>query len=503
MSKSIRTRFAASLFANFLRSMVSFLTGFLLARWLGPEEYGRMVFLLASFAAFRQLLDMGTSSAFFTFLSRKPRGKRFVRTFWGWVACQLTVTLALVCLLLPDTVVRLVWVGETRTMAVLALIASFTQGIVWASAAQMAEASRETVRLQFLNTTVVLVHLCVLVALWYWELLAIPLIFAALIIEWCVAAWVASRMYRTLEEPAAEENLRHILREFLAYCGPMIPFVWLGFAHDFADRWMLQHWGGAVEQAYFGVAQQFSAVALLATSSIMGVLWKEAAEAAYRNDNPRLQYLYSKVARILYFVAAATACGVMPWSRDLLRLTVGDAYVGGAMTLMLMLLYPLHQALGQIGGTLLYATANIRLYVRLNLLVMTVSLAIAYFMLAPPDAIIPGLGLRSEGLAWKMLLVQVVAVNLLLWFIARTFTWKYEWGFQVVVLAICASLGWGIHLLVKGLFTDNVSVPAQLLIAAVGYVVSLIAIVAIRPSLAGLSRAELGQLLELRGKTAL
>ena len=498
MSTSIRTRFTASFLANFLRSIVSFLTGLLLARWLGPEEYGRMVFLLASFAAFRQLLDMGTSSAFFTFLSRKPRSARFVRTFWAWVACQLVMTLLLVSLLLPDTLIRQIWVGETRTLVAMA---SFTQGVVWASAAQMAEASRETVRLQRLNTIVVLIHLCVLIGLWHWELLAIPLVFAALIVEWGMAARVASRMYRTQEDPGVPEDSRRIFREFLGYCGPMIPFVWLGFAHDFADRWMLQHWGGAAEQAYFGVAQQFSAVALLATSSIMGVLWKEVAEAAHRNDNQRLQYLYSKAARILYFVAAATACGLLPWSGELLELTVGENYAGGAMTLMLMLLYPMHQSLGQIGGTLLYATANVRLYVRLNLFVMAASLVVAYAMLAPPDAFVPGLGLRSQGLAWKMLLVQGVSVNLLLWFIARKFGWKFDWEYQVVVLTVCAVLGWATHQLVAVMFADVRNIPAQLLIASVGYGVSLLIIVAIRPGLAGLSPVELSQLLRFRGKT--
>lgn len=506
MSTSVRTRFAASFLANFLRSLISFLTGLLLARWLGPSEYGRMVFLLASFAAFRQLLDMGTSSAFFTFLSQKPRSARFVRTFWYWLACQLALSLLLVCLLLPDTLVRQLWVGESRTLAALALLASFMQGTAWTSASQMAEACRETVRLQRLSTMIVLVHLGVLAALWYWELLAIPLVFAALIVEWGVAAWLASRLYRMQEAPCQEETesargVRAIVREYLAYCGPMIPYVWLAFLHDFADRWMLQHWGGAAEQAYFGVAQQFSAVALLATSSIMAVLWKEVAEAAHRKDKQRLQYLYSKVTRILYFVAAATACGLLPWSGELLKLTVGEVYAGGTVTLMLMLLYPVYQALGQVGGTLLFATANVRLQVRLNVFVMMASLIVAYVMLAPPDAFFPGLGMRSQGLAWKMVLVAGVSTNLMLWFIARTFGWKFEWGFQAVVLTVCASLGWATYLLVTIAFADVWNAAMQMLVAGLGYGTLLFLAALIRPDLAGLSPADVRQLIRFRAKS--
>jgi O-antigen/teichoic acid export membrane protein len=506
VSTSIRTRFAASFLANFVRGLVSFLTGLLLARWLGPSEYGRMVFLLASFAAFRQLLDMGTSSAFFTFLSQKQRSARFIRIFWYWVAGQLALSLLLVCLVLPDMLIQQIWVGETRTLVVLALMASFMQGVVWTSASQMAEACRQTVRLQRLNTMIVLMHPCVLVALWYFEQLAIPLVFTALIVEWSVAAWFAARIYRTQADSCQEESggalsIRAIAREYLAYCGPMIPYVWLAFAHDFADRWMLQHWGGAAEQAYFGVAQQFSAVALLAISSIMGVLWKEVAEAAHRNDNQRLQYLYSRTTRILYFVAAATACGLLPWSGELLKLTVGEVYAGGAVTLMLMLVYPVYQALGQVGGTLLYATANVRLQVRLNVFVMAASMIAAYVMLAPPEAFIPGLGMRSQGLAWKMVLVAGVSTNLLLWFIARTFGWKFEWVFQVVVLTVCASLGWAAYLLVTVALSDLRNIAMQMLIAGIGYSAFLIAAVRCWPALAGLSPTELRRLVRFREKS--
>ncbi len=64
---SVKKRFFISLLVNIFRGAISFTTGVLLARWLGPEEFGNMAFLLSSFLAFRQLLDMARSSAFFLF----------------------------------------------------------------------------------------------------------------------------------------------------------------------------------------------------------------------------------------------------------------------------------------------------------------------------------------------------------------------------------------------------------------------------------------------------
>ncbi|MBK9521661.1 MAG: hypothetical protein IPO13_08645 [Rhodocyclaceae bacterium] len=82
MTHSLRQRFAASFTANVVRSGISFATGLLLARWLGPADYGRMAFLLASFFAFRGLSDMASSSAFFTFLSQRQRSRRFISYYW-------------------------------------------------------------------------------------------------------------------------------------------------------------------------------------------------------------------------------------------------------------------------------------------------------------------------------------------------------------------------------------------------------------------------------------
>lgn len=70
----------------------------------------------------------------------------------------------------------------------------------------------------------------------------------------------------------------------------------LGFLLEFADRWMLQSWGGANEQAYFSISQQFSAIALLATASVMNILWKEVAEAHHQQDANRVKMLYQRAS---------------------------------------------------------------------------------------------------------------------------------------------------------------------------------------------------------------
>jgi O-antigen/teichoic acid export membrane protein len=492
MLPTLANRFTISLVTNLFRSGISFATGMLLARWLGPDDYGRMAFLLASFMAFKQLFDMATSSAFFTFLSQRIRSKQFVRYFWYWVGVQFVVSLLLVALFLPESILQIVWKGEEKTLIVLALVATFMQQHVWRIASQMAEASRETIRVQKLSILVTLIHLGVVISLLWLGELTIPLIFIALIVEWSIAGWVAAKMYQQQTKLASGhvvDTPKSVLKEFWHYCLPFIPYAWLGFAHDFADRWMLQHWGGSGEQAYYAVAQQFAAVALLATSSILRIFWKEIAEAQHQGDTAKVEQLYLKVSRGLFFVGAVVAGGLIPWSEEIISVVLGDAYIAGSITLTIMFLYPVHQSMGQIGGAMFYATEKTRVQVILGLTLLIVGLAVVYFMLAPETMTVPGLGLASQGLAIKMVVLQLIGVNIQAYVIARIFGWRYEWFYQLAGLSLVITLGYLAKVVTSPLLSDFVAI--QFVTSGLVYLMMISTLIYFLPWLAGLTRKEI------------
>lgn len=492
----ITSRVIVSFVANLVRSGLMFATAILLARWLGPTDYGRMTFLFAAFAAVRGMLDMGSSTAFFTLLSRRPRSRRFIQIFWSFIAIQVAVALLFLLVLLPDSLVSALWAGESRILLALAFLAAFMQGTVWTLAVQMAEASRKTIRVQQINTAVIVVHLVVVVVLALAGELAIPLVFAALIAEWAAAAWLASRLYAAHISDNTMQDMdldtpRSVFREFFIYCVPLVPTMFLGFVHDFADRWMLQTWGGAKEQAYFSVAQQYSAVALIATVSVLRILWKEIAEAHHQQDMERVRKLYQRASRMLFFVGAFLAGGLQPVTREILSLTVGEAYLSGTVTLAIMMLYPVHQSMGQIGGTMLFATGYTKAYALCSSVSILVSLVVVYFVLAPASAPVPGLQLGAEGLALKLVCVQVFSVNLLSWVIARKFGWHFDWSYQVFALAGCVGLGWVTYFVTWQVLIENELLLLKLPLMATLYTGLVVIYVYFFPSLLSMTRREL------------
>jgi len=93
-------------------------------------------------------------------------------------------------------------------------------------------------------------------------------------------------------------------------------------------------------------------------------------------------------------------------------------------------LYPIHQSLGQINASYFYATAQTKLYSNLSIIMMMTTIPITYFVLASPSATVPGLGLGSVGLALKVVVLQIIWVNIFSYFISKLSRWRFDFLYQ-------------------------------------------------------------------------
>lgn len=489
---AVRSRFLFTLCANLGRSFLSFATGMLLARWLSPENYGRLAFLLGTFLAIRQLLDMGASTAFFTFMSQKPRTRRFFYAYFGWMLLQIVIATLLIGLLLPAGWVNVIWHGESRLLVLLAFFAVFMQNSMWPAIQAAGEAHRRTIRVQGTGVGIAALHLLAVALMWWSGVLGLAAIFIAIVIEYIVAFFAVRGAIEFAAEDADEPaGAAGLFRKYLVFCVPFIPYAWVGFAYDFADRWLLQKFGGSAQQAFYAVSAQFANVALLATSSILAIFWKEVAEAHYRGDHVRTGMLYQRVSRMLFFAGAALAGYFTFWTPELVHLLLGDAYASAAFTLSLMFLLPVHQSMGQIGDTLLFATERGRLQAMIGMGFMLVSIGVTYVLLAPRIGPFDGPQLGANGVALKMLAMQFLRVNVIMLVICRLSGWRVDWVYQPASLGGCLLLGWLAHAAASHLADGGGSAIVAMALGAVFYGLLLLALLFAWPRLTGFSRDDL------------
>jgi len=486
-----------SLVATIVRSGIAFVTGLLIARALGPGAYGTMMFLLGTAAAYKMLSDPGSSTAFFTFHAQRERSREFNRIYSIWLGAPIVLAIGAIALVPNEWLVR-IWRGAPRHLIALAFLAAFAQMTVWATFAQMAEARRLTREAQLLAVCAVAAHLVLAAFAWWLDRVSVELVLGAVIVEWGIGSVLLSRRLHYASAAPGEDTPAVVLSEFWRFCAPFVPYAIIGFCYEFADRWLLQAYGGSAHQGYYAAAAQFGAVAAMANAAVINVYWKEMAEAHYQGRADAVARLHRRVTRGLFFVSAGISGLLVPWSAELVEVLLGPDYRGGVSTFAIMLFYPVHQTLGQVNGTTAFATQSVTGYVAIGSIAMLFGIVASYIALAPATAPIPGFGLASVGLALKMVLTQVVTVNVISYYLTRKLGLAFDWIYQPVVTV--ATIGMG----VMSRVLSELAVGSQIVwlapaIALVLYGLLLGSVIWSWPSLAGLSRSEVVSALRLAG----
>ena len=502
-STDVSTRFLASVASNGVRAVLAFVSGLLVARGLSPSSYGDLWFLIGSFAAVRTLLDLGTSNAFFTLISKRRRTQQFYLFYFGWEAVQFGLAILFIAVL-PQSLFGGIWLGSSRGVVLLAFLAVFLQQQVWQTVSQIGEGSRKSVRVQVMNISIAVAHLGLIVLLLLLRAVSVELVLWLLAGEYLAASSVAYWFLRGEEKSGSEDgaapfSFAEMAREYSSYCKPLVLLSVASFLYFFGDRWLLQRFGGGLQQGYFQIASQFATVSLLATTSILSIFWKEIAEAHADQRHARVASLYRKVFRGLVMVSAILSGLLIPWTREIVLVVLGRPYLMATPVLAIMFLYPISQSMGQINGTMFLASGRTSTHTTLTVLGMLVSIPVTYFLEAPrSDAVLPGLGLGALGMGIKMVVLGFASVGLQGWVLARKGGWKFDWLFHLVSILGVIALGYACKLvtaLVWNLSETTVpSLTGPAVFCFLLYGTSILLLIRTLPWLVGMERKEIAAL---------
>lgn len=376
-----KKRYIVSFVTNFLKAGLGAVTSFIIARELGPNDTGRLFFLLGTFASLRNLLDLGSSSAFFTFISKENRSQKYIFGFLVWTFFQLILSLFLVSVVLPDYVLKTIWVGESKLLIILALLASFMMNQFWQVASYIGEASRKTKQVQIISLATTAIHLVAILLLIYSFEFGLYTIFTLISIEWFIAGVFCIKLHTC--SSFSTYSLKANIVSYKNYCLPLLPYILISIFFEFFEKWMLQSFSGSAHQAYFGLAMRISSVGLLATTSLLKVFWKEGAELKRMNDFENLNKLLHQALFFLYSFSFFIVSVFLPITGYLFYFLLGEQYMNGHLTFFILLFYPIHQTLGQVLGTFVYSSELTRSYSIISSIITVINMGVTYLILAP------------------------------------------------------------------------------------------------------------------------
>ena len=300
----------------------------------------------------------------------------------------------------------------------------------------MAEASKKTLPLHVISITTNIMHLVVIIYFWFFNINSLSFIFIIIATEWLIAGFLASRLYIYGINNSDNDNILYIIKKYYKFCLPLFPYTILTFFYSIGDKWMLQNWSGSVEQSYLGIGLRFSAIALLSTNALLAIFWKEITSLFSRGELGKLEELFNKTILSIYIFTSLIVVLTLPWTSLLIDILLGDQYSNGFYTIFILLLYPVHQCLGQITSTFLYAVECTKLQSVIGCVFMLFSLISCYIILSPDLYFIRGFQLNSIGVAVNIVVCNLLFTNISLYYIYKKFNWSKLFSFQFIIFPL-------------------------------------------------------------------
>jgi len=440
---TLKKRYLYKLFTRLIGLVIGFVNQAIIPRGLGPAAYGNFNFLSNFFTQFVNFFDAGTSLGFYTKLSQRPRESALVYFYFCFSGVISLMVAGFVVIAQSLSLYMRIWPEQDLFYIYLA---AFLGIFTWVTETfnKMADAYGVTVYaekariFQGIFAAAIIVSLFVsgrlnLANFFYYNYLNLFFLAVAFI-------WIMERggYLKIKDRRLSIAKTKGYLKEFYNYSHPLFAYALAGLIIGIFDRWLLQLYGGSVQQGFYGLSYQIGGTCFLFTSAMTPLITREFSVAHNKEDLVQMARLFRRYIPLFYSITAYFCCFIAVEADKVIYIFGGNAYRDAIIAVTIMAFYPVHQTYGQLSGAVFYATGQTGLYRNIGIVFMLLGLPVTYFLIAPHGKF--GLNLGATGLAVKMVLFQFVVVNVQLFFNARLLRFSFWKYFSHQIGIICCFL---------------------------------------------------------------
>jgi Membrane protein involved in the export of O-antigen and teichoic acid len=421
---SLGKRYLSKLVSNLATVPLYFVMEAVLPRALGPAVYGNFSFATTLFQNFTNFLDMGTSTCLHTSLAKRQQELSLLAFY-----ARFALLMLLICLI-AGWAMYLPGAGESLMPGVplwMAVPSALWAYVTWAGrvARGANDALGITARSEHVRIGVNLASGLALLGLFFGGVLSLEMLYLH---QYVFLGLLAAGFIWVLRQHLALSGLLSggsvwrlsftrfgdYAGEFARYSSPLFVTALASAVILSGERWLLQYFDGSVAQGYFSLSLKIGVACFLFVTALTPLMMREMAVAHGRRDPEAIARLMDRYAPMIYAVAAWMACFVLVEAHAVIRVFGGREFSDALLPVQIMALYPIHQGYGQLAGSIFYATGETRLLRNVSLCTMLLGLGLTWLLLAPTE--LYGFAAGPGGLAFKMVVVQIVSVNLLFFF---------------------------------------------------------------------------------------
>lgn len=439
ITDSLKKRYFYKLFANGLGLIMGVLTQSLIPRGLGPRLYGDFNFLTNFFSQFFGFFDMGNSMAFYTKLSQRHKEPKLVSFYFYFIGLIVLIVIAFVVVvfvtggqvkLWPNQPIFYIWLAILFSMLtyISQIMGNITDAYGLTVPSEVSKTFQKIIGL-FIIAAMFLSRKLNIVNFFFYNyvILLFLIIFLAKIIK--QSGYFVNDAWRL-----SSAEIKMYTKEFYYYSHPLFVYSLIGFIAGIFDRWLLQVYGGSIQQGFFSLSSQVGVICFMFSGTMMLLITREFS-LAYKSKNLQLMAsIFRKHIPLLYSMTAFLACFIAINADKITLIIGGGKFEKASLAVAIMAFFPIHQTYGQLSGSVFYATGQTRLYRNIGIVFLLIGLPLTYFLIAPKKVF--GLDLGAEGLAIKTILIQFIGVNVQLYFNSRFLKLSFLWYLKHQIISV-------------------------------------------------------------------
>jgi len=442
---SLRKRYFSRLTSSSIKLGLGFVTIGLVPRALGPVDFGSFSFLTNIFTTTTKFLKFGFSDAYYIKLSRRQHEKKIIGFFVYYVFISVVLLTIGTYGIIKFGFQEIIWPDQKETFiyaaviyAVLVLISETNRVTV--------DALGYTVKLEMKIVLQSFIFTILIIILYFTNTLTLRsyfLLHYSILIFIILSGWriLSKNKILLIEQFYLTKNeITVYTKEFFTYSHPLFINSLVVFFISIFDRWILQKYYGSEEQGYYALGLKISAVFFLFSASMSTLLLRDMAQSYINRDKREIRRLFKKYIPLFYFLAAYFGVYISQSSETISYIIGGSDYKNASLVISILAFYPMHQTYGQLAGGLFAATEQTKTLRNVGASTGIIGFFITFLLLAPIEFY--GFGMGAVGLALKIVIIQFIQVNILLFkgtrFLGLSF--KKFISHQLLVVLILGSL---------------------------------------------------------------
>jgi O-antigen/teichoic acid export membrane protein len=419
---SLKKRYFFKLLTNFVGIIIYVISQAIIPRGLGPKAYGDFNFLSNFFNQIVGFLDMGTSVGFYTKLSQRQKEFGLISFYLYFTGIISLCVIGFVLCMFSTPIHSWLWPAQEMLYIYMAALWGI---LTWVAQVfnKMADAYGVTVSTEIVRILQKVLGMILIIFLYYFNYLNLINFFYyhyIILFFLCIAfIYVLENKGYSMKQgwTLSLIQIKGYIREFYHYSHPLFSFAIVALIGGIFDRWLLQMYGGSIQQGFYSLSYQIGTACFLFTSAMTPLFMREMSIAYGNEDFAQMAYLFRRHVPLLYSIAAYFSCFVVVQADKVIYIFGGNKYKDAATAVAIMAFFPIHQTYGQLSGSIFYATERTALYRNIGIIFILIGIPVTYFLIASKEKW--GIDAGATGLAIKMVLLQFVGVNVYLYFNAK------------------------------------------------------------------------------------